>query len=552
VKSCAAKAPQRPHRGAVLAIMLLACLAPAVSAREPLQTLGVNVRDLRERMRLLREQAAEIADPHDLLDSLHFGWFDRPYARATAGILMKTLRVLDREAGLRERGNGAIGDRELADVLSWSERSLAGVRSWTSDAGFRPHRVRVGANEARAPSSTPALFAFVDRATSTRHDDAFGDLDLLAAMGLRLYARDARDVGIGDECTLRESRARALGIATLAVRCDRSDVDGGASDSLDARFEGAGSPALFVEGLTLKEMLERRDKPSDSQRRVPAIVDPPAGESYPASLARRALARGALGGSTYVVAAWRAPLLRANAGDNTRSIAAAMWLHAIDGQSVGLLEGWRDLRDGSINPYPSVLTSPDTVETVARTALDILRHGAHIRRMRADAPLLLIVSGNALDPRDENVWAPWTEQLWAELVRRQIRFDVAGVSALDESRHRRYAEVLRVEAGDTADLASLMIRIERGLAQSPQSRRVTVRRLDGRLAGQVYARYTDTAPNTPNIAVVNLSGSARHVRLDFEERLDRAEDVISGELIDKPAEDLPLNPWQVRLLRTPE
>jgi hypothetical protein len=244
---------------------------------------------------------------------------------------------------------------------------------------------------------------------------------------------------------------------------------------------------------------------------------------------------------------WNAPGV--GAPPEQRAVAAAMWVHAISGQSVGLLRGWRDLRDGSGSPHPSVLLDPGYLETVAHTALDLIRLGAFIDRF-PKAPLLAIVVGpDAADPQDENAWAAWLEPVWSELLRRQIHFDVVSPAATDDEVRSRYPVMVALTRSDTRDITSLMLRIERMLvAENKHVRRVTARELDNGLAADVYVQDADTPAGQSCVVLVNLSGTPRRLRLRGGSELGICRDVVSNALVQPPSELVRLDPWQVRLL----
>ena len=348
---------------------------------------------LRERVLHVAEQVAALAGERDLIDTLYFGWFDQPYARATLAVAVKTTAALRRELDLRESGNGAIPDTTVLGMLAWIDEALERVSASQPLDAFRPHRLRATPVALATGSADFPIYTFVDRATSTRGCRHLGDVDLLASVGLRAYAA-VHDNVLGERAShFLTERAEALGLAVIAVPA-RLPGAGAASPPAQAEVRGlrgdatscaVGDGVLALQPGKLRSMLEAaRTSPREPGRTL-ALVDSAAGESLPASLARRALARGLSGQRRFAVDGWNAPGV--GAPPEQRAVAAAMWIHAIGGQSVGLLRGWRDLRDGSGSLYPSVLLDPAYLETVAHTALDLIRFSPFMDRFQG-APLL--------------------------------------------------------------------------------------------------------------------------------------------------------------------
>ena len=517
--------------GAVLALRSISLSAPPDEDR-------VDLSQLRARVSQLQERVTELAGDDDLLDTLHFGWLDRPYARATLAILVKTTSMLEREVYLRELGNGAIRDATVRNMLSWAKAALERVMAPEPDSGFRPHRLRVTGADFLAVRAVPPLYAFVDRATLTRHDDSFGDLDLLAAMGMRVYPRMASDLLDPDSADVTAARAAALGMAAVCITAGKDDEA--------TVIAGSGGEVTTIRVASLRDLLEGMPNASGP---LCALTGPVIGESWAASLARRAVARGVLDYDRYVTVDWSPPTIRGGSADRTAATAAAMWVHAIEGQSLGLLPGWRDLRDGSASPFPSVLLDPAGVETIARTALDLIRLGDFLRPFGSTPPLAVAVGPDAIHAGDDNAWASWIEPIWEMLLDRQIRFDVIGAHKDKRQLSRRCPVVFSLHRDDAGDRTSVMLRIERALAlQSDHVHRITARAPDGRLASDVFVRDARSPGGRPCVAVANLSNRSRRVKLRGGPRLGVVRDVLADELIRQPGESVPLAPWQVRLL----
>ncbi|UCE62353.1 MAG: hypothetical protein JSU63_11690 [Phycisphaerales bacterium] len=530
------------HTGAVssaigLFVLSLVCFSARPGLADPPGANVVYPVSLKARLAHLRSRLDALAGNEDLLDTLHFAWFDRPYARATLAVLHKTVSVLDREARLRERGNGAMRDETVSRMLTWADGAVDRVITSEVEADFRPHRTGVTQAILGSASTTPALFSFVDRASSTRCSHSFGDLDLVAAMGLRVYTRLNGESGSADAARLRGERANTLGIATIFL----------AASTPAKASRSASAHALTVKGASLRQLHTDAATTEEVPGHSLALIDPPFGESWASSLARRALARGCTGRNRYVADVWNAPVAPGQV-DDVAVTAAAMWVHAVDGQTLGLVRGWRDLRDGSANPYPSRLTHPEQTETIALTALDLLQLGPYITPLRSRPSLVLALQDDALDSDDDNAWAGWIEPVFDALYQRQLSFDLVSENTFSRELHQRYDVVTTLRRADASELSSFLISLERKLAgESAYASRVTANELDGRLAANVFIRTGRTPQGGLCFAVANLCPQIRELRLEGIESRP-ARDVISAELIHDPAQGLSMSPWQVRVL----
>ncbi|MGB2987912.1 MAG: hypothetical protein WBE26_18745 [Phycisphaerae bacterium] len=524
--------------------LLVALSSPAFADSTPAGAVAPS--ELQARVTRLREHVTELAGADDLLDTLHFGWFDRPYARATLAILVKATSTLEREVHLRELGNGAIPDTTVRTMLAWSEGAPDRVVALGPSDGFRPHRLRVTVADLSANAAIPPLYGFVDRTTATRYSGRFGDLDLMVAMGFRVYPKHSGDVIQSGMNDLLFERADALGVAVVAVAGLR-DI---------SRRDGSPTPvpptmvrALTVQPFTLRAMLQSTRSPPGDIGRTPALVDPVLGEPIGSSLARRALARGVWQSRRYIVDGWNTPVISGSADERSAATTAVMWVHALEGQSLGLLHGWRDLRDGSGSPYPSVLVDPAHIETIAHTALDLVRLGSYTGQFDAMPALAVAVGPDAVDAHDDNAWARWIEPIWGALLQRQIRFDVVRLASPDKSSHRHYRVLFPLQRSEVGDRTSVIVGIERALAmENEHIHRVTAREHDGALAADVFVRYARTTDGKPCVAIVNLSNRSRRLRLRSRPALGTAWDLVANTRIEAPGELVQLDPWQVRLL----
>ncbi len=581
---------------------------PTTSAEES------KITALRARLTRLRGRVDELAGNTDLLDTLHFAWFDRPYARATLAILVKTTAVLEREERLRDRGNGAIADATVRSILTWTDNALVRVIAAQPDPRFRPHRLGVTNLEITSGSSPVPLFGFVDRSTSSRQHENFGDFDLLAAIGFRVYPRLRRDILDPDAADLLHRRAGELGMAAIPIDSKEATAPRGHSVRVTAAPRGhsarvataprAGRAADEPQALTpvtLHALLEGAAISAGAPAGNVTLMDPVGGESWGASLGRRALARGLSGRERFTVADWHVPLTEGGKEPPLAAITAAMWAHAFEGQSLGLLPGWRDLRDGSGSPHRSVFLDPARVETIAHTALDLIRLSRYIKVFDAPRALAVAVGSDAIDQRDDNAWATWLEPAWAALLEGQVSCDVVRQIPTATVRERQlsppirtatvrerlargqgdsgYSAVLRLTRSDDADRAEMLSALERALTTHRERQGcVTARDPDGRLAVNVFVRTASsegteaaaprggrasvaasphgdrpraaTAPRVSRacVALINLSDRFRRVMLTGTPAPGALTDVITSQRIADPAQPIDLGPWQVRLL----
>lgn len=352
----------------------------------------------------------------DLIESLYFGWFDRPYRRATIAVTLKTAVVLERELRFRRLGNGAMRDRDVAAMLDWLDKATERAAREARRPGFKPHRMRFGlAAVATAPrpdlsADRAPRFAFMDRSYATKCDKAFGDFDLLACLGMGvtgLSPRTALFAGSGGEL---DARAAALGIRILVQSTETS-----AAQSANR---------LVVRPLSLAALLSEE---RGEQGALLAVLDPPDGESWGESLARRSLLRAVASGQDVIAVGWIPPHRSDARRGGLASVGAtrlAMWAHALAGQRLGVIEGWRDLRDGSRLPYAPLTTYPAHVETVAHTALDLLYHARELEGFAGCATLAVVIDDTAVTGPDGDHWSEQAAELFNTLLDRQLLFDV--------------------------------------------------------------------------------------------------------------------------------
>lgn len=508
----------------------------------------------------LRQRLAVLADPEDPVDSLYFGWFDRPYGRATVACALKGVAVLERELRLRRAGHPGMTEEQVRAILAWIEDAVERAGRQDTRDGFYPHRIRIADSSVSEAFSVP-LFGFVDRVTATRLDEGYGDLDLLACCGLGVYARAARPALPAATWRSLLAHAAALGERVVIVE------DGGGGAGFDGPSSGV--EAVRMRPVTLRQLFELDPAAGGVEPAVLAVLDPAAGESWAESSARRGLYRGVLNQATAAVCGWTLPAAKHPGAVSPAEVRAAMWACVCDGQSVALLEGWRDQRDGSLSPYPSRIADPACMEAVAHTGLDVLYHRRMLAAFAQRSPLVVLVDSSAVEAGDPNRWAFWFAALAAELHQRQIRFDVLPRKwAGDSQRLTSYPVAVDVAGPDGRSAAAYRAGVPAGTPVAGENLGTWAARLLGAAAPTTTVGVTDTAGQTVTdvfarsavgqdgqqyLALVNLSGRSQRVGVHLANvRLPSSVvDAITASPVADLSKGVDFAPWQVRLLTLP-
>jgi hypothetical protein len=512
--------------------------------------VGGDLSHFKQRIQTLNERVTELAGKDNLLDTLYFGWSDRPYARATLAILIKVAATLDREVDSRGYDNGKIDDATVESMLQWADGAIQRVIHAGPSDNFRPHRIRTMWKQLLEGKGAPPLIGFLDGIRLTPQHPAVGDLDVLASLGQRFYARPLDSRLDGQDADVTAQRAEALGLTVfdLTPFVIHSAWDW---ESVRPLWRDRGRYVAYTRPATLfrLEANESRDLSL-----LPAVEDTKDGESLAASLARRAVLRGVLATSTYAAYHWTPPIVEATPQHAQASLAATLWIQALEGQRLALVDGWRDVHDENKSGEVSIFLDPARAETIAHTALDLLRYAEFVRAFD-DNPLIAIAVGeDAFAPETENpnkvpAWSDWTEPIWAGLLSRQIRFDVVRWEPPEEKPKPPYRWVFRLEQVSHPTGGSTLERIERGLAQlRDHVYRLTAREMDGKIASDVYVRAGQTPAGKACAAVVNLSDRPRVLKLRGRPAIGASRDVIPDQQISEPDQRLEFAPWQVRLL----
>lgn len=516
---------------------------------------SVDVSPLKDRVQSLHERVIELAGEGDLLDTLYFAWSDRPYARATLAILIKVTATLEREVDCRYHGNGKIDDATVESMLQWADGAIQRVIHAEPTDDFRPHRMKVTWPDLLDGGKVPPLFTFVDGTQLAPRDPALGDLDILAALGQRIYACGDPWWSTVAKFETRARRAEALGIMVVDA------VPAGMAGRCESCLLGNSPrwPELLqcVAWMDFTNLLNGGDLLESSEfTELPAVLDDPNSESLSASLARRAMARGVTGRSTYAAYGWTPPMPE-DVSNRGAVVSAAMWVETLDGQRLTLLESWRDVHAKYWPPRPSIFTDPSGVETIAHTALDLLRLAEFIRPFEARSYAVIKVSRDAMASgadggdanRVSNRWAPWVRPIWEALVARQVSFDVVPDRTEEMALRKRYRVVFPLRREECIDPAVAIGKLERRLAQIEEHvYRLTAREMNGTIAADVYVRAGKTPGGKACAAVVNLTARQRALKLRGKPAIGPSRDVISNQQISEPDQRLEFAPWQVRLL----
>ena len=519
---------------------------------------GGDLAQLKERVQALRERVVELAGENDLLDTLYFGWSDRPYARATLAILVKVAATLDREVDCRDHGNGQIDDVTVESMLEWADGAIQRVIHAEPSADFRPDRMKMTWFAVIEGAEAPPLLAFVDGARSLRTHHVFGDLDLLAAVGQKVYARPSGERLPEEDLEVTARRAEAVGQAVVdwSILASKDAQRCGVAEP-DPRTGWPGRPQYVAVG-TLAWVTRDREPTTGNDPVLPGVGDPVDGESLPASLARRATLRGATNRSTYAVTRWTPPIVAAASERRLAALRAAIWVQALDRQRLALIDTWRDVSpDTGDGSGPSVFVHPAQAETIAHTALDLQRLASFLVGFETRPTIAFAVGREAVcsqvesgcAPGQFDTWASWVQPIWEALVARQVSFDVVSDRTDEKALRERYRAVLPLRREQCANPADAIGKIERRLAQdSEHVYRLTAREMDGTIARDMFVRVGRTPEGKACAGIVNLSDRSRVLKLRGKPAIGPSRDVILDQRISEPDQRLELEPWQVRLL----
>ncbi len=498
----------------------------------------VSLEQLQTQLEQTQTGIDELVGGSDLLDALYSGWSDRPYTRATLAVLVKSTSVLQRELHLRQRGNGALTDETVETILLWRQQAVKRIHAPAAPAvSFRPHRIRISASHLQEASAIVSLYGMVDATTVTRNDRVLGDLDLVAALGFRVYAHADTPLQPDAVRTIQRQRAHALGMATVRLVSRNQQR---ASPS-----RPSGEDMLTVMTATLSELLTMAPSQFATPNTAIALRDPPRGESWASHVARRSLARGMSGHGRFITAGWTPPTARSSSDGGV--IEATMWLDAVEGQSLGLIPGWRDLRDGSASVYPSLLPKPAKIEAIAVAALNLIRLGHCVAAFRSTPPMAIVVGRDAIDSTDDNAWADWIEPVWTELFWHQIRYDVIGSTQELETPQRRYRIVQPLRQEAAKDPHALVASWEQRLTNHGGSiERFAPWDANGNRARHIVVRGGEDAKRGSWLMIANLSADPRSIVFRPAYSLKPMRDLISDQTLTTQA--VSLRPWQVRIL----
>ncbi len=515
---------------------------------------GGDPSQLKDRVQALHHRVVELAGEDDLLDTLYFGWSDRPYARATLAILVKVAATLDREADCRGHGKGKIDDATVESMLGWADDAIQRVIDAEPTNDFRSHRIGITWKQLLEGKDTPPLCGFLDGALLTSKDPAVGDLDVLASLGQRFYARPLSSRLDAQNSETTAQRAEALGMTVFDITPWVTRGSWKCGNHWDFIRPMWRNRRRFVAYSRLVSFFRWNVEWFRDPSLLPAVEDPAESESLAASLARRAVLRGVMMTPTYSAYRWTPPIVEAVPQHAQAALAAALWVQALEGQRLALVDGWRDVHDENKSSEISIFLDPVRAETIAHTALALLRYADFIRAFD-DTPLIaLAVDEDAFTSETENPnkvpnWSDWTAPIWNGLLSRQIRFDVVRWEPPEEKPKPPYRWVFRLEQASHPMGGSTLERIEGGLAQLREHvYRLTAREMDGTIARDMFVRVGRTPEGKACAGIVNLSDRSRVLKLRGKPAIGPSRDVIADQRISEPDQRLEFEPWQVRLL----
>jgi len=519
-----------------------------------------------QRVAFLRSKIAELVDEKDLLDSLYWGWFDRPYARATLAILVKTSRVLEHEITKRRAGEGGLSQSNFNEMLDWAEDAYRRVIDSIPEGDFRPNRIRMSTRDFSAGSRPRASFCLFDNSSDTQLSPLFGDFDLIASTGFRVVARFAKvEEATANAALLR--RAQSLGMSVLFD-------DAGCSAY--STIEDFVTPELYADSRIMRasflwalRTIRGRDPfqydgaAPDHPVFIPSVVSAMTGargrRETPSSLsdwlAFWSMHRHffPVGGSA--VMPWHPPQFCGSHEVNPKQLRAAAWMFALETHALGVIEYWSGPGVLHEDSPAQFLCRPANMESIAYTALDIIRLQPVVDAIRPKPELVFVLDKSAIDLERNCNWESRLSPIWEQLFRKQILYNVNVVDSnprcLPDYRPARihYSISFPLRSENAQGLDVVIERVERALAAAPaHTNRVTARELDGRMAEDMYVREAFVSGDRRCVAVVNLSDRTRRLKLRGGPSLGALLDRLNNERIEKPADELSLDPWQVRLL----
>jgi hypothetical protein len=518
--------------------------------------------------RLARYQAAlrRCLPGDDLAEDLYFGWSFDPYQRASLAVAVKAMAVIEREERLRQQQRGVLGDERIAAIYAWLDGTLLAERGPVAADHSKTHE-RPATSVEGLLQRAPSYFTFVDRATMTACSRTIGDLDLLASVGFGWYAWDGAPA-LTSAGAARRARAESMGCALLQV---------------PARFPGErsappGVPDPRVQPLTLAQLLAGEIE----GEAVPAVTDLAGGEELVGMLARRQLLRGVTGGDP--LAAIGMDGLGTSPASAASAVRAAMWLQALAGQRLGVFEGWRDVRDGTMTPYASRLDQPEYLEAVAHTALDVLRFSDEIASCRTAPRVGLAIPPEFVSAEDPNRWTPAAVALFGvvhaagqpfdlvptgrkELLGRYaigVVIDIGGSGGVEAVTDGRWTTVSLPFLSDQSEYARqagwlIARQIEsQSVLRSQRSATTSVNGVPSAASAVQFRGQAGGEPEPPCVIrrasadgrvriLVNCGPVAQRMHLEVATPKggQRWTDRLTGEVI---GSDVGLGPWQVRLL----
>jgi hypothetical protein len=280
-------------------------------------------------------------------------------------------------------------------------------------------------------------------------------------------------------------------------------------------------------------------------------------------IARRAFCRALSGGKGPVVIGCVAP--RADKGSDASRMRAAMWVAALSGQRLGVVEGWRDIRDGTATLYRSRLDDPEYLETVAHTALDLLRFAPQVASLDCRAAVAVVVDSAAVSAKDANAWSETHVALFDALASGQVCFDVVlADSASHDAHDYEFVVYLPLEGqvlhyrtrGTDTDTGVLLgdrnssyaARLKKSVDEKLQSIREQTDQYVAKDAKGVAVRelFMTASKEGGTAAVVNLHSKTQTIRIgDAAGIVQNWTDLLTGQRFDA---EIVLEPYQVRLL----
>jgi hypothetical protein len=435
---------------------------PSAEGEVALQRLAAQVRHYQDLL-------SPFGDDEDLFESLYQPLFDRPYRRASVGILLKITRLLEAEVQSRRAGHPILTEGAVRSMTSWCDATLRKLgrtpplESPVRSKAVRRNTLNVKGRQLLLDGRPTFLMGWIDRSRMGK-ESPVGDLDLMACLGADLYAQGGESTDSLLNRLAIEKKCDQLGIgyidffgsasgpdkttrglSTIATSLNYPD-EGSFGDANALRPQSLDFPVdlmtffaptpldlLTIGDARIQSLLQAVSLAGFKDR----IVD----SDLTASLLTRQIISSSMP-RPQIGLEWRITSATGQVIPTPREWRAAMWSQLFAGQRGGLFEGWRDPRRSDWLPNESVFLHPALLETQAHTSLDARRVGHLLSSFPEEADVAILVGRGGVAP-ELSVWSKELIHLHHAVRDEQIAVDVCPISML-RNRYplRRYKSIV--------------------------------------------------------------------------------------------------------------